>query len=312
MGAIAPLALVGLVLALGTGARPTNVAPMAPRSRLLPMLAFLLVPVLSMSLFYVGARFRLELAAMLLPLAGLAIVRLGRLLRERRFSVLLAVAAGVVVLGVALHRPDGEIVRQRRMRLIQLHTFLAERAASRDVARAELRLATEAAVYPAEAEGAWRALGLLARESGDAEAAERAAGIASGVLDDATFSRLAGMRDDADAQWAVGRHLMLRGEKARAAEVLEEAARLSPDDPDVLLARAIAAMEAGTSPPDRVARWVEEAFDAGLRFSPNAATGHLLAARCYERLGDGGKAEAAAQEARRYLSDTSRSASRPG
>lgn len=292
MGILAPLAFVGLVLAFAPGAGPLR--------QHLPLLAFLLAPALSMSVFYVGSRFRLELAAMLLPLAGLALVRFAALIRAGRWPALLAAGAAAVILSVVLHLPDREIVRQERMRFIQLHTFLAERAQDQHTALAEFRRATSFAACPAEAEAAWRGLAQVESERGNAEAAESALRTSSGFLDDATLRRLAAMGDDPDAQWAVGRHLMLRGEMARAAEVLGDAARLAPDDPDILLARALAAFEAETAPPDRVAAWAEEALDAGLRFSPNAATGYLLAARCYQRLGLREQTEAAARAARRY------------
>src|SRR5258705_10467828 len=93
------------------------------------------------------------------------------------------------------------------------------------------------------------------------------------------------LRDDPDALWAMGRHWMLRGEMPRAAETLAGAARLAPDDPDILLSRALAAFESGKAEPGVVAAWTDEALRRGLRFSPNAATGYRLAARCDERLG---------------------------
>ena len=166
--------------------------------------------------------------------------------------------------------------------------------------KASFRRATRAALYPAEAEPAWRGLARIERERGNDREATKALRIASGLLDGRTHARLALKWDDPDAQWAAGVHLMRRGEMARAAEVLANAARLAPDDPDILLARALAGYEAGALPPDRAAALAEEALDVGLRFSPNAPTAYRLVARCYQRLGQREKVEAAAAAARRY------------
>lgn len=299
MGVLAPLALVGFALAFERYTKQAFAPGLGLTRARLPLMGFYLAPVASMSVFYVGARFRLELAAMLLPLAGLACVLLV-MLRHARRRLVRGSLVTIVVLGALLHVPDPEIVRQQRMRFIQVHTFQGERATEPQEAAAELRLATSEAVYPAEAEAAWRARARLEQQRGNAVAAERALNMASGVLDGPTHARLAMRTDDPDAQWAVGRHFMLRGDMARATSVLGDAARLAPDDPDVLLARALAGFQASALPPDRVAAWAEEALDVGLRFSPNAPIGYLLAAKCYERLGELDKAEAAVRTARRY------------
>jgi cytochrome c-type biogenesis protein CcmH/NrfG len=299
MGVLAPIALVGFALAFERYTKQAFPPGIGLTRTRLPMLGFYLAPVVSMSLFYVGARFRLELAAMLLPLAGLASTLL-TLLRHVRRRLVPGSLGAIVVLAGLLHVPDTEIVRQRRMRSIQVHTFQGERETDPKAAIAELRLATSAALYPAEAEAAWRARASLEQQRGNAVGAERARNMASGLLDGTWHARLALRTDDPDAQWAVGRHFMLKGDMARATSVLGDAARLAPDDPDVLLARALAGFEAAALPPDRVAAWVEEALDAGLRFSPNAPIGYLLAARCYERLGELDRAERAVQAARRY------------
>ncbi|MBI1951561.1 MAG: glycosyltransferase family 39 protein [Acidobacteria bacterium] len=288
MGILAPLALLGLAL------RPP---------RRLAVLAFLLVPAVSMSLFYVGSRFRLELEAMILPFAAAALVWLARRARALEWRKMAAAAAVLSTLAVLLHVPDREIVRQRRLRFIRLHTFLGERAASAGqigsggTAEAELGRAAAAALHPAEAEGAWRGLARLSRGRGHASAAERYDALASGLLDGLTRQRLEARSADADALWAVGRHWMLRGEMSRAAEVLARAARLAPDDPDILLTKALAAFEAGTASPGEVSSWTEEALRIGLRLSPNAATAYRLAARCDEKLGRRDAAEAALRQA---------------
>jgi hypothetical protein len=292
MGILAPLALLGL----GLGFRRASPAG----SRRLALSGFLLLPVVTTSLFYVGSRFRLELEAMLLPFAAAALVGLGRRARERVWPKVAASAIVVVLLAALVHAPDREISRQERLGFIQLHTFLGERAVDAAAAEPEFRRAAGAALYPAEAEGAWRGLALASRRRGDDAAAVRYEAQASGLLGDGELNRLEALRDDPDAQWAVGRHWMLRGDMARAAETLERAAILAPDDPDVLLSRALAAQQAGKAAPDVVATWTEEALHAGLRFSPNAATGFSLVARCYDRLGRRQEAETAWREAARF------------
>jgi tetratricopeptide (TPR) repeat protein len=292
MGILAPLALLGLAVTRG--------GPALRPSLRLPVVAFLLMPVLSMSLFYVGSRFRLELEAMLLPFAAAALVWLGRQARARRWRPAAAAATAIVILGILLHAPDREIARQRRLRFIQLHTLLGGRDGIAGGAETELNRAVSAALYPAEAEEAWRGLARMSRVSGDAAAGERYDAIASGLLDDATRVRLEARRDDPDALWAVGRHLMLRGEMTRAAEALAGATRLAPDDPDVLFSKSVAAFEAGTAPPESVAAWTEEALRIGLRYSPNAVAAYRLMARCHEQLGQRDAAEAALREAARF------------
>ena len=312
MGILAPLALFGLALAIRG---PAPVLPDPPPGwraaapgtlRRLAVLQFLLVPAVSMGLFYVGSRFRLDFEAMLLPFAAAALVWLTGQARARRWPMAAAAAAILMTSAILLHVRDPEIVRQQRLRSIQLHTFLGERAGSAGqagsarTAEAELNRAAGAAFYPAEAEGAWHGLARISRARGDASAAARYEALASGLLDDATRQRLEARRADPDALWAVGRHLMLRGEKSRAADVLARAARRAPDDPDILFSAALAAFEAGTAAPGEVAARTEESLRIGLRFSPNAAAAYRLAARCYERLGRHDAAEASFRQAALY------------
>ena len=176
----------------------------------------------------------------------------------------------------------------------------AGQAESAGTAEAELNRAAALARYPAEAEGAWRGLARISRGRGDASAAAHYDALASGLLDDATLERLETRRADPDALWAVGRHWMLRGEMSRAADVLAEAARLAPDDPDILLTKALAAFQAGTAAPGDVAAWTEEALRIGVRFSPNAPAAYRLAARCYDRLGRHDAAEDALRQSARF------------
>jgi tetratricopeptide (TPR) repeat protein len=292
MGIVAPLALLGLALCWN------RAAPGGTRRLALP--GFLLLPAVTMSLFYVGARFRLELEAMLLPFAAAALVWLGRRVRAREGRKPAVSVVVLVVLAALLHAPDREIARQRRLLFIQLHTFLGDRAGGSEAAESEFHRAADAARYPAEAEGAWRGLALVSRGRGDAAAAVRYEALASGLLDDGELRRLEMLRDDPDAVWAIGRHWMLRRDMSRAADTLARAAALAPDDPDILLSRALAAFESGKAEPGVVAAWTDEALRGGLRFSPNAATGYRLIARCDERLGRRDEAEVSLRLAARF------------
>ena len=143
MGIVGPLALLGLGLCF------RRAAPDRPRR--LALAGFLLLPAMTMSLFYVGSRFRLELGAMLLPFAAAALVWLVRRVRSREWLKVAASALVLVLLAALLQAPDREIARQKRLRFIQLHTFLAERAADAAAAEMEFNRAADAAVYPAEA-----------------------------------------------------------------------------------------------------------------------------------------------------------------
>jgi len=99
-GWLAPLALAGVVLAARDG-----------RGRhWLYLLAGM--HVLSMLATYVIARFRIPLAAVLIPFAALALVQLVRWLAARRFRPALILLAAVVLLGLAVNRPlDKALIR---------------------------------------------------------------------------------------------------------------------------------------------------------------------------------------------------------
>jgi len=314
MGILAPFALLGLTLSFGIAGFWRRHGPW--------LLPFLVLPVLSMGVFYVGARFRLELAALLIPFAAAAVVALWNAIRARHAGRAEQVLRGlaVVVAGALLFNiPDREIERQRRLRAIQVRTFLGRLHAD----ERELRRATEVAATPAEAEPAWRALAALARARGDEEQARAAAQTADGLLDDRTLERLSLEEDDPDALWAVARHHLLRREPDRAAAVLRRAVALAPDDPDLEFALASAAFDAGGTPAGKILSAVNGAFTKGLGFSTNAAAGYLLMGRCALMSGKGDVARRAFEAALRYdpengaarqllggISGTSRSASR--
>jgi cytochrome c-type biogenesis protein CcmH/NrfG len=193
-------------------------------------------------------------------------------------------AATLAVLAVLCNVSWKGIDDQRRSRAVQLEMFLGQRATDAVTAERHLVEATRLALYPAEAEAAYHALSRRAEERGHRDAAERYARIASGLLPDDRFARLSERENDPDALWAIGRHHLLNEDPEAAVTAFAGASRLAPHDPDLLFARAIAAYEAGTEPPEVVAAWIESALELGLRFSPGAVPAYILAGRCYLEL----------------------------
>jgi 4-amino-4-deoxy-L-arabinose transferase-like glycosyltransferase len=297
MGWLAPLALLGLLVSCAKrGFFREHGAWLLP---------FLLLPVVSMSLFYVGARFRLELAALLLPFAAAAVVALWEALREGRFAAAGVGALLVAALALPLNLPDAEIVRQERLRFVQLHTFLGKRALLGDPAHAEeeLRRAIAAAATPGEAADAWQALATALEVRGDTEGAGRARTTAAGLLEEPELSHLKEREDDPDALWAVARHHLLRREPAEAAGVLRRVVVLAPEDPDYAFALSSAAFDAGGTPADAILARLEEAFASGLRFTTNAAAGYILEGRLLLMLDRNAEARRAFAAALRYEPD---------
>ena len=308
MGVLAPFAVLGIALACSRpDFRRRNCAWLPP---------FLLLPILSMGMFYVGARFRLELAAILIPFAAAAVLALWQAWRWGRASEALRGVAVVFACALLFNLPDREIERQRRLRFIQVRTFLGER--HRD--EGELRRAVQAASTSAEAEPALRLLAGLLREGGDEAQALAAEAAADGRLDPRTLADLQERRDDPEALWAVARHHFVTREPDRAAAALRRAVLLAQDDPDLQFALASAAFDAGGTPAGRILQAVRASFGKGLGFSTNAAAGYLLMGRCALMTGEPDEARRALEAALRYdpdndavrrlLSDTSRSASR--
>jgi 4-amino-4-deoxy-L-arabinose transferase-like glycosyltransferase len=297
MGWLAPLALLGLLVSCAKrGFFREHGAWLLP---------LLLLPVVSMSLFYVGARFRLELAALLLPFAAAAVVALWEALREGRFAAAGVGAVLVAALALALNLPDAEIVRQERLRFVQLHTFLGKRALLGDSAHAEeeLRRAIAAAATPGEAADAWQALATALEARGDTQGAGHARATAAGLLEEPELSHLKERSDDPDALWAVARHHLLRREPAEAAELLRHVVALAPEDPDYEFALASAAFDAGGTPASAILERLEEAFASGLRFTTNAAAGYVLEGRLLLMLDRNAEARRAFAAALRYEPD---------
>jgi len=276
MGIVAPFALLGaFLLWRSRGARHGGVALLA---------ALLASPLITMSLFYVGPRFRLGLQALLLPIGAFALVALWETVRRREWRIASNMAASVLVLAVMFGVPWGAIADQRRSRAVQLETFLGQRARAPGVAESHLRRATGLALYPAEAEVAYAILSRRAEQRRDTMVAEQYRSIARGHLPENLYARMRARRNDAEALWAIGRHHLLNEDAEAAGIAFARAVELSPHDPDLLYARAIAASEAGTEPPEVIAAWIETALDLGLRFSPAAVPAYILAGRCYLEL----------------------------
>ena len=162
MGTLAPFGLIGLALALRPGRRPPLLW--------LP-LALLAVPLLTMGVFHVAARYRLELAALLLPFAALALRRLVDPGADRRST--LALLAALAALALLSNLDDRYLREQRAYRRILLSTERGLRTPDPRVAVATLRAATEQSLHPAQAEPAYRRLAELYRELGNPVEAER-------------------------------------------------------------------------------------------------------------------------------------------
>jgi tetratricopeptide (TPR) repeat protein len=199
----------------------------------------------------------------------------------------------LALLAALLNAPWGGIAEQRRSRAVQLETFLGQRAGSPGEAEAHLRKATQLALYPAEAESAYAGLARRAEERGDDGSARRYRRIARGDLPDDLYARMRARKNDPDALWAIGRHHLLNDDPQAAVIAFTRGAELAPNDPDLLYARAVAAHEAGTEPPEVIAAWIESALDLGLRFSPGAVPAYILAGRCYLELERNDEAEEA-------------------
>jgi tetratricopeptide (TPR) repeat protein len=273
MGILGPFALLGVFLL------PQRRGVL--KGRLALLAALLVAPLLTMSLFYVGPRFRIALQALLLPIGAFALVSLWDAVRRREWRAAIGMAASVAILATLFNVPWKGIDDQRRSRAVQLETFLGQRAKTAGEAEAHLRRATRLALYPAEAEAAYADLARRAAERRNMSAAERYEQIARGLLPDELFARMRGRKNDPEALWAIGRHHLWNEDPEAAVIAFAKAAHLAPHDPDLLFARAIAAYEGGTEPPEVVAAWIESALDLGLRFSPGAVPAYILAGRCY-------------------------------
>lgn len=285
MGLLGPFALLGLVLLLRRRE--------APAGRVGVLAALLAAPVLTMSLFYVGPRFRISLQALLLPIAAFAMTSLWETVRRKEWRSSGVMAASVLIMAVLFNFSWGGIEDQKRSRAVQLETFLAQRADSPGATEAHLRNATRLARYPAEAEAAYYALAQRAGNRRDLEVAKRYQRIARGHLPDDLYARMRNRKNDPEALWAIGRHHLLNEDPEAAVIAFTRAAQLAPHDPDLVFARALAAYEAGTERPEVIAAWIEESLDLGLRFSPGAVPAYVLAGRCYLELDRQDEAEQA-------------------
>jgi tetratricopeptide (TPR) repeat protein len=256
-GWVAPVALLGIALAW----------PFSRAAGLLLLLA--LATVLSVAAFYVFARYRLPLAPLLLPFAGLAVSRALEAVRAGRFAALAAGTAALLPLALLVHLPlpwlglrlTDEVGHQNL-------GFLRQDAGDREAAAAEFRSAL--AINP-DLGNAWMALARLHAEAGDAAAqrdalerllahveARRAGGVA--ILDArleaeahrelARLDRAAGDREGAAAHFRaaavllpesvadwiqLGIELRALARPADAAEAYRQALRRDPGEPLALV-----------------------------------------------------------------------------
>lgn len=113
-GVIGPLGVVGLVLAL------------RPRRRCGPLLLLVMINLAVVLLFLVYARFRLPLAAALLPFAGLTVSQLAAWVKERRWSaagLTLAVLAVLAAHALGPLDPGHPVVRPVDVVVVHQHYY---------------------------------------------------------------------------------------------------------------------------------------------------------------------------------------------
>lgn len=305
-----PLAGPGLLLPFGVAGLGRWLARRRPGgTRALLTAALLLTPVASMSTFYVVARFRLELLALLLPFAAWGALDLLSRRRPRSPAADATWAGTAVVLLVAAHLPVEAVETHRRRTAIELETVRGEHATDPETAAFHLRRASELARYPAEAARADGRLGELLELLDLPAAAQRARLRASGILPPAEVARLTRQTEDPDALWAVGRYRLLTNDPRGAAAAFGEAHRLAPLDPEIGFSLAVA-LDATTPPGDERIRGLAAAsLRHGLRFSSDAPRAWRLVARHELGLGRTAAAAAASFEEVRLAATSPASAS---
>jgi len=254
MGFAAPLGLVGLGM-LAAGRRRHGWLVVA-------LIAF---PVAKLLLFHVAARYRLELAALLLPPAATCVCHLVALVREGSRRRAAGVALGVVLLALPLNLEWGYLAAQTAYRRILVATHLAERAPAPRVAVAELRTAVELATTPAQVEPALRRLARLYLELGNPAEAERCRRLAEGHLTRELEAELEARGDDPDALYALARHHTLAGRHRLAEEAFERALAIDPLHPVLQYGFAIARLRTGSAPPAAVYGDLERALTGDLK-----------------------------------------------
>lgn len=307
-----PLLGAGLLLPLGLAGlarRTVHGGRWRPGEWLLVVVAG--SSLVSMSLFYVASRFRLELLAALLPFAAWgAVDALGPGGRRSRLAD--GVWLGTLALLLALSNlPNQTVATHHRRAVIRLETVRGDRADNPAGAVLHYRRATAAAVYPAEAGPAYQRLAALLPRLGDLSGARTAERLAAGFLPEATREAFTARPGDPDASWALGRDRLLQGRPGPAAASFRAALDLRPLDPDLQFALAVALAEAGGSAAE-IRELTAAALADGLRFSSSAPRAWRLLAASDDALGDHPAAAAAEHEASRLLADSSTLLGAPG
>jgi 4-amino-4-deoxy-L-arabinose transferase-like glycosyltransferase len=199
-GLLAPLALLGLFLALGE------------RRGLLPAL-MLLTYLGALLLFIVLARYRLAAVPPLLLFAGRAVDWLGETLTRRRWRPALAAAGALLCLALLVNADWYGI---RRSRTLSVHSVLGSQLMVRDPPRAEAELRLAIAAGDVDAADHYN-LGILLFGRNDLPAAA------------AEFRRALALRPSyADAAYNLGVTLRQAGDHAGAREAFRTAAALEP------------------------------------------------------------------------------------
>jgi hypothetical protein len=294
MGVVAPLALVGVALALRRQRSP----------ELWFWLALAAVPVATASLFHVASRLRIDLAAILLPFAAVTVHRIAACVHRRQWreALVLLLVSGALAAPLNIH--GSYLQSQARYRRILVHTTLGLHQQDPRRAVFELQQATALAVVPAEAAAAYRGLAECYRQLGEVERAVLCERLVEGWLQPAMVERLRSLPDDPGARYALARHHLLRQEYDRAARELAAAVRLEPGDPELAFGLILARFMAGSALPQETLAALDQALAGDLKFSSEAAAAHRLRARCLMALDRCSEAEEAIEHALRLEPDS--------
>jgi len=307
-----PLVGPGLLLPLGVAGLARWLVRRRPGGTpALLAASLLLTPAASMSAFYVVARFRLELLALLLPFAAWGALDLLARRRPRSLAADATWLGTAALVLVAAHLSVDAVETHRRRTAIELETVRGERAHDPERAVFHLLRASGLARYPAEAARADRRLGQLLELLDRPAAAQRARLRSTGLLPPDEVARLTRWTDDPDALWAVGRYRLLTNDARGAASAFAEAHRLAPFDPEIGFSLAVA-LDATVPPGDaRVRDLTAASLRHGLRFSSDAPRAWRLLARHELGLGDANAAAAASREGARLAASSPLSPSVP-
>jgi Flp pilus assembly protein TadD len=217
-GAVGPLILVGLGLAVASPGRPWL------------LLAFAVPQLLSVVLTVMGSRYRLPVLPFLIPFAATAATALGVRLRERRWAGAAALGAGLAVSAWIVNRELPLAIDESFAE--ELSRVAIVRREQGDIAGAFAAWDEALRENPGRAE-TWAGYAELAVNAGDvvrAEAVTRAA------------LRVPAAAADPDLRSLRGRALLLLGAPDSAVANLEASLATRPDDVDTLadLGRALA------------------------------------------------------------------------